>query len=282
VGLQVRQIVRDSVFGETFGEVEGAAWRAYKSSDHKFLRKLQGRKLRITFWRISQCLITHEMQNIIKIKFFSPLKLFPTNTGAVSEAHAESIHLDITTVDKWWQGKLSSNMLAGYCWTLNEWINECVRVGHSNLALAPRPSLIYCASLLINPLLILCFGWNVGHYLWGRHNSHLFPRSTGPGDEILNTLWPHNHIGYVWLIQPLLGTFHKWDHLSIPVWKGLLDIGHGQYAKHGRKSSIATFYVNSVRNLRFDIVTISLIFSKFHFRFTWARETFWGYFGIHL
>jgi hypothetical protein len=96
-------------------------------------------------------------------------------------------------------------------------MNECVRVGHSNLALAPQPSLIYCASPLINPLLILHFRWNVGPYLWGRHNSHLDPRSTGPGDEILNKLGPHNHVGYVWLIQPLLGANHKWEHLSIPV-----------------------------------------------------------------
>jgi hypothetical protein len=86
----------------------------------------------------------------------------------------------------------------------------CVRVGHSNLALALRPSLICYASPLINPLLILHFGWNVGPYLWWHHNSHLVPWNTGPGDEILNKLWPHNHIGYVWLIQPLLGTFHKW------------------------------------------------------------------------
>jgi hypothetical protein len=80
-------------------------------------------------------------------------------------------------------------------------MNECVRMDHSNLALALRPSLIYHASPLINPLLILHFGWNVGPYLWGRHNSHLVPRSTGPDDGILNKLWPHNHIGYVWLIQ---------------------------------------------------------------------------------
>jgi hypothetical protein len=76
-------------------------------------------------------------------------------------------------------------------------MNECVRVGHSNLALAPRPSLIYCASPLINPLLILHFGWNVWPFLWGRHDSHLVPRSTGPGDEIINKQWPRNHIGCV-------------------------------------------------------------------------------------
>jgi hypothetical protein len=40
-------------------------------------------------------------------------------------------------------------------------MNECVRVVHSNLTLAPRPSLnfTYCASPLINPLLILHFGY---------------------------------------------------------------------------------------------------------------------------
>jgi hypothetical protein len=42
-------MVREKEFGKTFGEVEGAAWRAYRNSDHRFLRKLQGRKLQITF-----------------------------------------------------------------------------------------------------------------------------------------------------------------------------------------------------------------------------------------
>jgi hypothetical protein len=40
----------------------------------------------------------------------------------------------------------------------NEWMNVW-GVGHNNTALAPRPSMIYCA-LLINPLLILHFEWN--------------------------------------------------------------------------------------------------------------------------
>jgi hypothetical protein len=61
----------------------------------------------------------------------------------------------------------------------------------------PWPSLIYCASPLSNPLLILHFRWNVGPHLWGRHNSHLVPWSTGPGDKILNKLWPHDHIEQV-------------------------------------------------------------------------------------
>jgi hypothetical protein len=59
-------------------------------------------------------------------------------------------------------------------------------------------------------------------YLWGRQKIHLIPWRTGPGDEILNELEPHNRIGRVWLIHILLGTFHKWDHPSLPIWKGVL------------------------------------------------------------
>jgi hypothetical protein len=52
----------------------------------------------------------------------------------------------------------------------------CVRGGgHNNPALAPQPSMIYCASLLINPLLNLHFKWNVQLHLRGHHNSHLIP-----------------------------------------------------------------------------------------------------------
>jgi hypothetical protein len=35
--------------------------------------------------------------------------------GAVSDARAESFQ-EMSTMDKWYQGKLSSSMLAGYCW----------------------------------------------------------------------------------------------------------------------------------------------------------------------
>jgi hypothetical protein len=76
--------------------------------------------------------------------------------------------------------------------------------------------------LLINFSLILHLKWNVGLYLWGRHSSDLVPWRTGTGDEILNKLWPRNHVGCVWLIRLLQGTFRKWGHLSNPVWKGVI------------------------------------------------------------
>jgi hypothetical protein len=47
--------------------------------------------------------------------------------------------------------------------------------------------------LLISPLLIPHLEWSVGLCLRGLHSSHLVPWKTGPGDEILNKLWSHNH-----------------------------------------------------------------------------------------
>jgi hypothetical protein len=75
--------------------------------------------------------------------------------------------------------------------------------------------------LLINPLLIPHFDWSAGLYLWGRHRSHRVPWKTVPGGDILDELKPHSHIGHVWLIHLLLGTFHKWDHSSIPIWRNV-------------------------------------------------------------
>jgi hypothetical protein len=56
---------------------------------------------------------------------------------------------------------------------LNESMNVW-EVGH-NLVPALGPSMIYCVSPLINPLLILHFRWYVGLYLWGCHSNHLVP-----------------------------------------------------------------------------------------------------------
>jgi hypothetical protein len=85
---------------------------------------------------------------------------------------------------------------------------------------ALRPSLIYCASPLISPLLIPHFKLNVWLYLWGRHKVTRFHEELAQVTK--------SQMSYsltitqdMWLIHLLLGTFHKWDHPSIPVWKGV-------------------------------------------------------------
>jgi hypothetical protein len=55
----------------------------------------------------------------LKIHFLeSHLDFFPKNLGEVSDKHSERFHRDIMAMEKQYQGKLTSSMLADYCWTV--------------------------------------------------------------------------------------------------------------------------------------------------------------------
>jgi len=46
------------------------------------------------------------------------LGIFPENLGKVIDKHGERFHQDIMTMEKQYQGKSASSMLADYYWTL--------------------------------------------------------------------------------------------------------------------------------------------------------------------
>jgi hypothetical protein len=46
------------------------------------------------------------------------LDFFPENLGEFSDEHGERFHEDIMAMEKRYQGKWTSSMLAEYCWTL--------------------------------------------------------------------------------------------------------------------------------------------------------------------
>ena len=50
--------------------------------------------------------------------FHSHLEFFPDNCGKVTDGHGERFHHEIAKMEKTYQGKWSSSMLADYCWTL--------------------------------------------------------------------------------------------------------------------------------------------------------------------
>jgi len=60
-----------------------------------------------------------------KIHFLeSHLDFFPKNLSEVSDKHGERFHQGILAMEKQYQGKLTSSMLADYCWTLNRDVPE--------------------------------------------------------------------------------------------------------------------------------------------------------------
>jgi len=61
----------------------------------------------------------------LKILFLeSHLDFFPENLGEVSDEHGDRFHQDIMTMEKWYQGKWTSGMLADYCWTLKMYVPD--------------------------------------------------------------------------------------------------------------------------------------------------------------
>ena len=61
----------------------------------------------------------------LKIHFLeSHLDFFPENLDEVSDENGERFHQDILAMEKRYQGKSTSSMLADYCWTLKRDVPE--------------------------------------------------------------------------------------------------------------------------------------------------------------
>jgi len=61
----------------------------------------------------------------LKIHFLeSHLDFFPENLGEVSDEHGERFHQDIWALEKRYEGKWTSSILADYCWTLKRDVPE--------------------------------------------------------------------------------------------------------------------------------------------------------------
>jgi hypothetical protein len=55
----------------------------------------------------------------LKVHFLDThLRLLPESLGGVSDTHREQFHQDISTMEKWYQGKWCPSLLADYSWTL--------------------------------------------------------------------------------------------------------------------------------------------------------------------
>jgi len=63
----------------------------------------------------------------LKIQFlYSHLDFFPENLGKVSDELGERFLQDILAMQKRYQGKWTSSMLADYCWTLKRDVPEAI------------------------------------------------------------------------------------------------------------------------------------------------------------
>jgi hypothetical protein len=119
VGPQIRKLMLNSEFEEQMTNVEKEAWASFRSVVNNFL----GNKKASNYKEI----VNHMLEKFkilgcnmsVKLQFLhSHIDYFPENLGKVSEEQKERFHQDIKEMEKRYQGKWNTNMMADYCWML--------------------------------------------------------------------------------------------------------------------------------------------------------------------
>jgi len=117
--------MQDKVFDEHLNETERNVWLSLKRIFKDFLGNQKAAKYQdaekdlLTSYKAMGCII------ILKIHFLEfQLEFFPENLGQVSDEHVEIFHQNILAMQKRYQVKWTSIMLAQYCWTLKSDVPE--------------------------------------------------------------------------------------------------------------------------------------------------------------
>ena len=126
IGPQIRELMQDKQLDEDLNETERNAWllfkRIYKDflGNHKAVNCQDVKQDLLTLYKTMGCNMS------LKIHFLEThLDFFPENLGKVSDEHSERFHRDIMAMERQYQGKWTSSMLAdNYCCTLKRNVPE--------------------------------------------------------------------------------------------------------------------------------------------------------------
>jgi len=125
IGPQIRELMQDKQFDEDMNETERNAWLSFKRickdflGNHKSVNSQDVVQDLFTSYKAMGCNMS------LKIHFLeSHLDFFRENLGEVSDEHSERFHQDILAMEKRYQDKWTSSMLADYCWTMKRNVPE--------------------------------------------------------------------------------------------------------------------------------------------------------------
>lgn len=118
-GPQIRMLMRDEQFLQSMRRVESNAWNAFADVVSNFLGSTKSENYEHLVGLLLQSFQELGCNMSVKVHFLhSHLNYFPENLGAVSEEQGERFHQDIKTMEKRYQGRWNTNMMADYCWCL--------------------------------------------------------------------------------------------------------------------------------------------------------------------
>ena len=132
VGLQIREVLKDTDFEEILNLKELRAWEAFKSVCSGFLGNTRVPDYQACIEKLLKSYEGMGCRMSLKIHFLhSHLNFFPSNLGAVSDEHGERFHQDITKMERNYQGKWNPGMMGDFCWMLLHDIQEAKYTGSS-------------------------------------------------------------------------------------------------------------------------------------------------------
>ena len=118
-GPQIRLLIKDQQFKNSMTTVESDAWNAFASVVSNFLGSTRAENYKQL---VESLLMTFQKLGCnmsVKVHFLHcHLGYFPENLAAVSEEQGERFHQDIKTMERRYQGRWNTNMMADYCWCL--------------------------------------------------------------------------------------------------------------------------------------------------------------------
>ena len=125
MGPQIRELMQDKQFDEDLHETERNTWLSFK----RICKDSLGNHKAANYQDVVQDLLTSYKavgcNMSLKIHYLeSRLDFFPENLGEVSDEHGQRFHQDLMAMEKRYQGKWTSSMLADYCWTLKRGVPD--------------------------------------------------------------------------------------------------------------------------------------------------------------
>lgn len=119
VGPDIRKLMKDDNFNDKLNATELRAWLSLKDvivnflGNHKSSNYVEKVDDMLENFQGLGCLMS------LKLHFLhSHLNYFPENLGNFSEEHGERFHQDMKEIERRYQGKWSTSMIADFCWML--------------------------------------------------------------------------------------------------------------------------------------------------------------------
>jgi len=125
IEIQVRELTQDKQFDKGLNETEGNAWLSFKRICKDFLGNHKSGNYQDVVQDLFTSYKTMGCNMSLKNHFLqSHLDFFQENLGEISDEHGERFHQDIMGMEKLYEGKWTSRMLADYCWTLKRNVHD--------------------------------------------------------------------------------------------------------------------------------------------------------------